>query len=50
VRISQNAAVAIGLVVLDGDGKPAINNLALVSWSKLTRPRSSRISRRTGIP
>lgn len=29
VRISQNAAVAIGLVVLDGDGKPVINNLAL---------------------
>lgn len=29
VRISQNTAVAIGLIVLDGDGKPVINNLAL---------------------
>ncbi len=29
VRISETSATAIGLVTLDGDGKPVINNLAL---------------------
>jgi hypothetical protein len=29
VRVSQEAAIALGLVVLNGDGKPVINDLAL---------------------